>query len=56
MFIITVFLFVFWVFVFVAAGIRIYEVIKYRDPVSFKEWVLMIGGLIMPVLFYIDRY
>lgn len=56
MYIISVLLFVFWAFVFIAAGNRLYEVIKYREKVSFKDWVLMVGCLCLPIVNYIDKF
>ena len=54
--IISVILYVVWAFIFVAASNRLYEVIKYHHKVSFRDWVLIIGSLVMPIWFFVDRF
>lgn len=54
--IISVVLSVFWAFIFVVASNKLYEVIKFNQKVSFRDWVLIIACLVMPIWFFIDRF
>jgi len=56
MYIISVVLYGFWVFIFIAAGNKLFEVIKFRDTITFREWILIIGCLLMPVWFFVERF
>ena len=56
MFIVSVVLYVFWAFIFLVAGNKLYEVLKYRSKTSFKDWVLITAMLLMPVWFYVGKY
>ena len=54
--IIAVFLYIFWVFVFVVAATRIYEIRKYRGRVAAKDWLFLTIGLILPIVFFVERF
>ena len=56
MYVTSVVLYVFWVLIFITAGDRLREVVKSRLRVSFKEWILITGSLLMPVWFFADRF
>lgn len=53
---IAVGLYIFWVCVFVAAATRIYEIRKHRDRVASKDWLFLTIGLILPIVFFVDRF
>lgn len=56
MYIIAVVLYIFWVLMFVTASNRLYEIIKYRDKVLFREWIQIIGCIIMPIWFFFEKF
>lgn len=56
MIIILILLCVFWAFIFIAAGNKLYETLKYRDKVSLKDWLLIIAGIVTPIWFYTYKF
>ncbi|SKB64254.1 hypothetical protein [Daejeonella lutea] len=55
MYFISIVLAFFWLFIFLAAGSKLYEVLKHHQKISLRDGVLIFGSLVMAVWFFVEK-
>ena len=54
--IISIVLAVFWVLILIAAVSKLYQVVRYRQETSFRQWGLMVGVILIALWFLADKF